>query len=400
MAAGSLARNPGSPLSIRIRANPSFSAAAGDFYYYLTYRQNSPYANGSLSVDYTPHWVEFVGASYAIDTSPATDGFLDTSLAAGQAFLLPAAADGSRYLLENAAVVKSVQGSSDAADNSLALRIRPILAATSATDEGLGCFGVSCQPGLNWTSVSLPCVTNSAASTTVSVPVTDLDFPSVFQVSVPGLSARASTIPQAAVSARLCLPSSMVGRISIALAAFQGAPLAETLTSSPIDRGAALATGEPFWNESSRTMDYSCLNTSFYVNDNSTFYVAARALSLRGLYNSSADAPSPLSLQLFCPPPASGATANAFGMPIAGLWHNHRYAFIWQAASGNTPLWQSGIYVIDPARPTLNGKPIYTRPGMLSVYWKTGYWYLSPYDDFTKYYSIAADAAGGGLLRC
>jgi len=382
---GDLTRTSGGPLSVRLRHRSAWYSYYGDRYHYLTFRERASPAGSGLLINDVPHGTTTVGNSVLLDTTPATDSVYDAHLDPSQAYV-HAAPDAS-YLIENAGVVKTATGSSDTRDNALALRMNRISTVTNTTAEGLGCYGVSCQPGLSTaTDVSLPCLTNSAASATVTIAVTDLGFPSLVRVWVPNLASRASTSPQQAVTATLCVPTAQASTTSISLAAYDSAPMAEVLTTSPLSRGHAPYPGRGTLSSATQSIDSSCLTAAFYVQADAATYAAATAKYLSGFYSSSASAPAALTLTLRCAAVPSGAAATIYGTP-ADVGATTTYSLSFSNAA------YSGAYSIDASQPYYNGAPQYVLAGSYRLYWSSNYWYIATYASKNLYYRRTYDTA-------
>jgi len=380
---GDLSRNAASPLTLRFRHPNAFLGFYGERYTYATYRYRSSIAATGVALNDVPHNTYTAGNSRLVDSTPFTGSLDDSDVEVGSSYVVRAA-DGS-YLVENTGLVRTPAGSTDARDNAVALRINKIAPATLATPEGLGCFGVTCQgsPAAP-TAVSLPCVSDPSATASVTVPVSDLGYPSLFAVSVPDLATRASTSPQQAVTARLCVPAAQASAISLALAGYTEPPLAEMLTASALGRGNAPYLGNPVYS-AGVGYDMTCRTVSFYVTSDGPRFLAALARVTSGSYfASSASAPAPLSMTLSCAAPASGAAATPYGAPAAVV-SNTNVSLVFSTS------FFSGAYYVDPVQQ--NGAPMYTAPGRFRIaYGNDGYWYIFT-PDLKAYYSRQADPA-------
>ena len=190
---GTLARND-APVALRLR-HPG-SDAGGDRWWYASYRYRSLQSPFGVTINDVPLNAATAGKSRLLDTTAMTAAQSDAGVSVNQAIVLPAL-EGD-FLLETVAATKAPATSTNVLDSALSLRVAKVDATTRLTGAALGCAGIACQPPPTATPLSLSCISSPAAAQSVSVPVTELGYPSVFSVSDPSVSSSSNVaLPRA-----------------------------------------------------------------------------------------------------------------------------------------------------------------------------------------------------------
>jgi hypothetical protein len=398
---GSLSRNA-QPLALRLRhfnSDPS-----GDRFWYASFRgsRSTTLPQGATWND-VPFKQNNAGNSKLLDTTPGTSSQQDAGIAVGQAAVI-AALDGD-YLVEGVSYARQPAASADARDGQLTMRVNRLSTVTQAgsgaavpiTPDGLGCSGVACQPAPVPVAVTTTCISSGAGlATALSVPVTELGFPSVFGVTDASVSATSSAGYAAGISATLCLPAgTSPSSVRLTLAGYDSLPVAEMLTGSPLGRGNEFYPSTPLFYPGFG-YNFSCATLSLMLPAGTTKYIAAAARWNGSALASAASAPPPLSLRISCAASVAGAATTVYGVPAA-VASPTRFYFTFANAFFND------VYEVSRVRPygylSSDGMLQYDSAGQaFRAVWRTGSWWLNTWTSDSSYYLQEADAAKTDLF--